>query len=877
METLNQVLKVLFQETRSEDILEAYLDRQTEYSGMNRFTDVDMFGRQMVKVNLAHTLDQAEVLYHVLCDKWSQKDPCAHHLIYCNDSNVFNVLLHFSNAKIYLEHHVPVCKYQELLSWHEITRDFGEDLFVTSYLASYDLKNNLYTSHFDWQPCIGHDSTELNQMFNSEMQDIHAHLNGSSLNFELNWMSLMNHISGHESNFEKIDSMTLSDKAIYRTCQNSKSLYIKVIMAAAIRLYLYNDVLSDYTEKVNMTYDINDVLSCKSLEQILMYESAIQNAMDIVGYLYGRKYEDEDYLVSYIPDYAISGEDKSIFSVLGGERRFMYYIFRKIYSGEYFQDRKTSLFFLYLLIKEEFRKELVQMNDTVGFANFSLYQDRKDQFLYNGASLYERLLPQLAVGALINDSNKKRYMEVRIAPKKSIRANLASIRSKDSCITDKVFDRKNIIGTNNYHYVFHFIKKKETIDDINDLNDISFALLPRHAHLREEVEMQAKAIYQIRLSYQDISSRLVGIDAANSEIFCRPEVFAHAFRFLSLNISHDSFDKNKSQDLGMTYHVGEDFYDLIDGLRAVDEVLKFMNFRNGCRLGHALVLGTDVESYYKKRNFRINATKQVILDNVAWLYVQAERAGVSSKILSYLRDMFHKYFQQIYSIVYNREIDIFTYYQSWLLRGDSPFLYKYDESSQDIVLQIDPSYEYMDSWFSAAQNHGYEVDEAHENSVARHLYYSYHYNKNVRIIGNEGDVLRIKPQYREELMDLITNIQQQLLSKLEHLHISIECNPSSNLKIGEIDRYDEHPIVRFYNNGLITPYPRHDICVSINTDDAGVFATSLEREYSLMALAIEKNEGSKMSNTPRSVIEWLDSIRRMTKEQCFYHGNDSSI
>ena len=99
--------------------------------------------------------------------------------------------------------------------------------------------------------------------------------------------------------------------------------------------------------------------------------------------------------VKYIPDYAITGKDDNLFSVLGGERKFMYRIFRKIYSGEYYLDRKTTLFYIYLLIKEELRKELVQINTVNGFANFSLYQDRKDQcIICKNAGYHDRYFNQ---------------------------------------------------------------------------------------------------------------------------------------------------------------------------------------------------------------------------------------------------------------------------------------------------------------------------------------------------------------------------------------------------------------------------------------------------------------------------------------------------
>ena len=136
-------------------------------------------------------------------------------------------------------------------------------------------------------------------------------------------------------------------------------------------------------------------------------------------------------------------------------------------------------------------------------------------------------------------------------------------------------------------------------------------------------------------------------------------------------------------------------------------------------------------------------------------------------------------------------------------------------------------------------------------------------------LGYLGDTLTIPPMYRDEWYMLLEKIQQQLLEKVEKRHIAIECNPSSNFKIGEIERYDEHPIIKFFNYGLKTPYPRHDIAVSINTDDQGVFATSLEREYSLMALAIERNPYKEYENSPRAIWEWLDRVRELSMEQRF--------
>lgn len=57
----------------------------------------------------------------------------------------------------------------------------------------------------------------------------------------------------------------------------------------------------------------------------------------------------------------------------------MYRMFKKIFDGTV-DSNIATLFYIYLLIKSEFRNEIVQLNDSVGFANFADYQDRKVLF-----------------------------------------------------------------------------------------------------------------------------------------------------------------------------------------------------------------------------------------------------------------------------------------------------------------------------------------------------------------------------------------------------------------------------------------------------------------------------------------------------------------
>ena len=99
----------------------------------------------------------------------------------------------------------------------------------------------------------------------------------------------------------------------------------------------------------------------------------------MLSYEKGRRYRFRDGYVA-VPDYAINGDETSVRAILTGERKLMYQVFNQIYSGEFNAKGYSTLFYIYLLIKEEFRKELVQINDTVGFENFSLYENRKADF-----------------------------------------------------------------------------------------------------------------------------------------------------------------------------------------------------------------------------------------------------------------------------------------------------------------------------------------------------------------------------------------------------------------------------------------------------------------------------------------------------------------
>ena len=151
------------------------------------------------------------------------------------------------------------------------------------------------------------------------------------------------------------------------------------------------------------------------------------------------------------------------------------------------------------------------------------------------------------------------------------------------------------------------------------------------------------------------------------------------------------------------------------------------------------------------------------------------------------------------------------------------------------------------------------------------MYYYYHYSWDIRSQGTKRKEIHI-PQF---YIDGIEKLQKAMQNFVSERGIGIETNPTSNYLISVMNSYEEHPILRFYNKGLDADYEEKNTCpqlfVSVNTDDKGIFRTSLENELSYLAASLESEEkpnGEKKYNR-QMVYQWIDDIREMGIEQSF--------
>lgn len=581
-------------------------------------------------------------------------------------------------------------------------------------------------------------------------------------------------------------------------------------------------------------------------------------------------------------------EDQVQYVELWGERNFLYQCFYRICKeGCLFSAYESNLFHAYLNVKENIRSELIQANEYVGFENFQIIQDRKDYFLPDRQFIKD--MARMAVSDTIK-TQPIISLEARIKPAKSAKSNCELIRFYDNAIdcNKEIRDR--------FFYVFHFIKSKEQDSETRS------KLQCRSYGKRRDNAKYANAIVRFRELYPQTASRVLGIDAASQEIGCRPEVFAPVFRMLKAHTHAYGIESAKKlvPQLRVSYHVGEDFLDITDGMRAISEAILFLGLDCGDRLGHALALGINVEEWYASKNFHLSVPMHDYLDNVVWLYHMLEQYDIpdSDSFRSLLLSEFSTTFKKIYGSSINQktmegilakvknkygsvkgidseyylynvdqitfDFDIHTYYNAWKLRGDEPELYKegfFDKRGGNGL-----------GYITHEVNQDFPLDyKLRYVPEVAYLYYLYHYSPDVKKIGKRDFDYVVTPQ----IAKIITLIQKALQKEIAQRGIGIETNPSSNYMIGTFKYYAKHPIVNFYNYGLVADGEKVNTCpqisCSINTDDQGVFSASLENEYALMARALEKEvdaDGNKIYNKTM-IYEWIDNIRKNGNRQSF--------
>lgn len=777
----------------------------------------------------------------------------------------FSILSKYGDDVLCIEDGEIRCRIENILEWNDLTRHIGQDIITCAWCAARDARTVFDDDNpqsFDWPAILRTNDKQLNEMFKRGLSENHFHLNGSTQSFSLSWICMMNHpertkmLDEHDQFYFRMnprksyvgnDSMRKWSELLWYAAHIRALLFLKYVLG-----------INDDPEK-----EPRAQFSCVQVRGGMSY---LKSLVSVLRCGYGVHFQRED-KKKCVLDYAISqgkllSNSLSPYRAMSGERLFLYKCFQKIYKGE-MDEYEREMLHCYLVIKNEFRNELIMSNLQSGFETFFLYQNRKD-LIFEGIKEYEEEAYRLSVGSSMLDGNVKK-LEARIMPKDNKKEFVARIQRHEKSMIHG-FNRKpgdDLTDIGDYAYIVHFAKTKEPFDPLDTVSLNEF-IKERFHSLRKRTEKQARALQRMRKENTRAGNRVVAIDACSSELYCRPEVFATVFRYIS---DKKGYQRNRlsccGNNLHFTYHVGEDFLDIVDGLRAVDEAILFLEMSRGDRIGHGTVLGLNADNYYRIKDCTVVMEKQRLLDDLIWIYFRSiewnikTSTGFESRINTQINDLI----KDIYMFGENDDLRGYSlkdFFCSWLLRGDDPECYsggdfRFDNTdSMYRYLQAAPVYDY----YKICRND--EVVNARNNHFARRFYYRYHFDRSSRIRGSRP----VRYEVDEEYIEVCRELQKHMRHKVYKTGITIECNPTSNLLISPMKQYSEHPIWTMDSGHLFDDSDDIRLCVTINTDDMGVFATALENEYAVMFQAAcrercEKNQ--KLDDL--AVYAYLDRVR----------------
>lgn len=808
--------------------------------------------------------------------------------------SIFEFIRERSREYLLIQNGDPYFKIEKIEEWQDVSFHCGEDLFVAALLADKNIQEGYEPRNFQWNYILKSDFSLLNNMIvENKIVENHYHLGGSSPMADISWIYLMNHPFGQEDRFKAFledcpESLYLGVNSLNETRQSPLQTLVKA--AAYIRLWLFQRCVlqkkckkeEGKETKQNVIYDIRDILHTAGVLQ----EDEMTSTID--AFLY-----DSDFSVfSTKVDYAIKGiqvlsDEKN--SYIAGERYFNYCCLKHIYTHPENDDYSRMLYYIYLLIKHHFNLYFVQSNNKTGFQNFRDYNDRKDKLI--GGTKYYDMATNLALQGDITE-NHLEQLEVRIAPYETANEVTNKVigtdakayyRSSRISGYERITPRKpedNSLrysdGTDKYFYVLHFIKQKD-FNWYSKKEDYEYAPMCREHAKREEYRRQAEILMDMRDRNEEVCKRIFGIDAANNEVNFRPENFGTVFRYLaSSRTNQDVPWIRKMPDLRKTYHTGEDYYEVIGGLRAIDEAVMFLELSQGDRIGHGVALGIDVDKWYERHSV-VALPLQNKLDNIAWMLHKIREWGLTVSTAYYEKLMTE--FEGLYGDLYQDSCPgLVPYIEAWKLRGDAPECYS---SPRPDEAWLNPTTRWERYCIRDKEKYKVFVEitkrlsQKDQSPAAYTIYHRYHYDTDLKRRASEivKHVFN-QDEYTLERIRLVKQIQLHMRTLVANKGIGVESCPSSNFLISNLDEFKEVPTFNMFPiREDEADHVRINVCV--NTDDQGVFYTNLVKEYTMLAGTLRKfkTEDNKRKYSDNEILRWIKQLMYNSKQLCFRTGD----
>lgn len=331
------------------------------------------------------------------------------------------------------------------------------------------------------------------------------------------------------------------------------------------------------------------------------------------------------------------------------------------------------------------------------------------------------------------------------------------------------------------------------------------------------------------LKHKPQSLRVIrGIDICGDETAVPTWVMVPLIRMIQAAGKEASKKLGNVPPLCTTIHAGEDFLHLFDGLRRVDEAIRYMRLKNGDRIGHGSALGIDPERWASNIGAVI-VTKEQRLFDLTWewdMYANNEAKVLTPNRITFLEKEIKKLSKEIFGEFFD------PYYVATLLKS------LYEERNLRYV------------GFPSAYRDSHYLELLKKKSDQ--LYWLRKYLTSSTIFRHGMETIEVDPLSEVEVLRAL---QDALKNKIGKMGLVIEINPTSNLLIADLGDMEHHPFWRLFpprqKEGAIPP-----VNVAIGSDNPLTLATTIREEYQF---ALDTLLLAGYSET--EAIHWLEQVR----------------
>ena len=463
----------------------------------------------------------------------------------------------------------PLIRHEHLFRWMEIVKFIDGDLLTIANIVSCD-KNKRQRDRFTWSLALKTDET-LFDIENTYI-DLHVHQNVANDRFYIHWIDLMNRfaITSKKTEDVKQEGDIMLDEwsvkvrqyaplMLWKENYTDKSYMDWIGVAAIIRFYLFRFLEEGKAIAPKERRNIYNSMTDSDIAKLLLDEC--------------RKFTSSYRSTAFKEYVGKSNIDKAWdYSV---QNKYVDEDTRKspycIFVGE------RRLIYKLLLKIEENNKDAKKMSPWFYLYLLIKNRIRMEHYLTNdlvGLSNYNLTVNNF-------DSQMVKAMQM---------------------LSDKFQEDNSIIEVRmNEKGCDEFLKEREQPKWIK-----AILLISKSFRIEESKSIVAKYINPLQ------TGKIAGVDFAGSDTEKRPREFKNIVTYLREN-----------GVCNLTYHIGENFYDLVDGLRAIDEIMTDLNWQKPNRLAHLLALFTDAAKYYELKHYTVAMPKKMLSDNLEWVHKNA--------------------------------------------------------------------------------------------------------------------------------------------------------------------------------------------------------------------------------------------------------------